>query len=42
VSAVIMQNLPPWAEFIRTPSLDVALMGNWKKRSTGLRAAPPK
>src|SRR6201989_2330801 len=26
VSAVIMQNLPPWAEFIRTPSLETALM----------------
>lgn len=32
VSAVIMQNLPPWAEFIRTPSLDVALMGNWEEK----------
>lgn len=32
VSAVIMQNLPPWAEFIRTPSLDVALMSNWEEK----------
>lgn len=32
VSAVIMQNLPPWAQFIRTPSLDVALMGNWEEK----------
>lgn len=32
VSAVIMQNLPPWAEFIRTPSLEVALMGNWEEK----------
>ena len=32
VSALIMQNLPPWAEFIRTPSLEVALMGNWEEK----------
>jgi len=33
VSAVIMQNLPPWAEFIRTPSLEVALMGDWEDKN---------
>jgi GH3 auxin-responsive promoter len=32
VSAVIMQNLPPWAEFIRTPSLETALMNNWEEK----------
>ena len=32
VSAVIMQNLPPWAQYIRTPSLDVALMDNWEEK----------
>lgn len=32
VSAVIMQNLPPWAQFIRTPSLDVALMSDWEEK----------
>lgn len=32
VSAVIMQNLPPWAQFIRTPSLEVALMSNWEEK----------
>jgi hypothetical protein len=32
VSAVIMQNLPPWAQFVRTPSLDVALMSNWEEK----------
>jgi len=31
VSAVIMQHLPPWAEFIRTPSLEVALMVTGKR-----------
>lgn len=32
VSAVIMQNLPVWAEFIRTPSLEIALMDNWEEK----------
>jgi hypothetical protein len=32
VSAVIMQNLPVWAEFIRTPSLQTALMNNWEEK----------
>ncbi len=32
VSAVIMQNLPLWAEFIRTPSLETALMSNWEEK----------
>src|SRR5690606_3968865 len=32
VSAVIMQNLPHWAQFIRTPSLETALMSNWEEK----------
>ena len=32
VSAVIIQNLPLWAHLVRTPSLDVALMGNWEEK----------
>src|SRR6187549_508010 len=32
VSAVILQNLPTWAQFIRTPSLETALMGNWEEK----------
>lgn len=32
VSAVIMKNLPPWAQFIRTPSLETALMDNWEEK----------
>lgn len=32
VSAVIMQNLPFWAQLIRTPSLDVALMDAWEEK----------
>ncbi len=32
ISAVIMQNLPIWAQFIRTPSLETALMGEWETK----------
>ncbi|MFT2009631.1 GH3 auxin-responsive promoter family protein [Pontibacter sp. 13R65] len=32
VSAVIMQNLPVWAEAMRTPPLKVALMDNWEEK----------
>lgn len=32
VSAIIMQNLPYWAEFIRTPNLEIALMNEWEEK----------
>ncbi|MFO8054682.1 MAG: GH3 auxin-responsive promoter family protein [Bacteroidales bacterium] len=32
VSAIIMQNLPFWAEFTRTPSIEVALMDKWEHK----------
>lgn len=32
VSAVIMQNLPVWAQFIRTPKLSTALMSEWESK----------
>lgn len=32
VSAVIMQNLPHWAQFIRTPTLETALLSNWEEK----------
>ena len=32
VSAVIMQNLPLWAQYVRTPSLEVALMNKWEEK----------
>lgn len=32
ISAVIMQNLPIWAQIIRTPSLNVALMHEWEAK----------
>lgn len=32
ISAVIMQNLPLWAQFARTPSLETALMAEWESK----------
>lgn len=32
VSAVLMKNLPFWAEFLRTPSLETALMSEWEAK----------
>ena len=32
VSAVIMQNLPAWAEFVRTPPLELALLDEWEEK----------
>jgi len=32
VSAVIMKNLPFWAQVIRTPSLEIALMSEWEEK----------
>src|SRR5436190_12601538 len=30
ISAVLMQNLPFWIQFLRTPDLSIALMDNWE------------
>ncbi|WP_226389786.1 GH3 auxin-responsive promoter family protein [Penaeicola halotolerans] len=32
VSAVIMKNLPLWVQFVRTPSLEIALMDEWEAK----------
>lgn len=32
VSAVILRNLPLWVQFIRTPSLETALMSDWEDK----------
>jgi len=32
VSAIIMRHLPIWAEFFRSPSLDIALMSEWSSK----------
>jgi len=32
VSAVIMQNMPLWAKYVRTPSEEVALLSGWEEK----------
>lgn len=32
ISAVIMQNLPVWAQWMRTPGLEIALMDKWEEK----------
>lgn len=32
VSAVILQNMPLWAQYVRTPSLEIALMNNFEEK----------
>jgi len=32
VSAVLMQNLPIWAQLVRTPSLEIALIEKWEEK----------
>lgn len=32
VSAIVMQNLPVWAEYFRAPALDIALIGDWEEK----------
>ncbi len=32
LSAILMQNLPYWAQFMRTPSLPIALMDEWENK----------
>ncbi|CAN5205148.1 GH3 auxin-responsive promoter family protein [soil metagenome] len=32
ISAVIMKNLPLWAQYARTPSLEIALMDEWEAK----------
>ncbi|MBT29114.1 MAG: hypothetical protein CMO01_05570 [Thalassobius sp.] len=32
VSAIIMKNLPIWAEYMRAPGIEVALMDNWEEK----------
>ena len=39
VSAIIMQNLPFWAEFLRAPDLSIALMNEWEEKLERLARA---
>ena len=32
ISAIIIQNIPYWAEFIRTPGISITLMDNWEEK----------
>lgn len=32
ISAIVMQNLPSWAQFSRTPGLEVTMMNNWEEK----------
>jgi hypothetical protein len=32
VSAIVIQNLPVWAEYFRAPDLDIALLDNWDEK----------
>jgi hypothetical protein len=39
VSAIIIQNLPFWAEFLRAPDLSIALMNEWEEKLEKLARA---
>lgn len=39
LSAIIMQNLPFWVEFRRTPNLSIALMDEWENKIEKMAAA---
>ncbi len=39
ISAILMQNLPFWAQMIRTPELSIALMENWEEKIEKMAAA---
>ena len=32
ISAILLKNLPFWASYLRTPSIDIALMPEWEKK----------
>ncbi|WP_201977925.1 GH3 auxin-responsive promoter family protein [Hymenobacter rubidus] len=38
VSAVIMQQLPPWAQWLRTPPLELALLDEWEEKMERIAA----
>lgn len=39
LSAILMQNLPFWVEFMRTPTLSIALMDEWESKIEKMAAA---
>lgn len=38
ISAIVMKNLPFWAQFGRTPGLDVTMMNNWEEKMKKIAA----
>lgn len=42
LSSIIIKNLPFWAEYIRTPSLDITLMPNWEEKLEKIAQAGAK
>lgn len=42
LSAIIIQNLPFWAEFIRTPNMQIALMSEWEEKLEKMATATIK
>lgn len=42
VSAVIIKNLPLWAQFVSTPSLEIALMEEWEEKIEKMAVATAK
>jgi hypothetical protein len=39
LSAILIQNLPGWVEFLRTPDLSIALMDEWERKIEKMAAA---
>lgn len=42
ISAIMMKNLPSWAEYVRTPPLEVALLENWEEKMAKMIEICPK
>lgn len=38
ISAIIMQNLPAWGQFLRTPPIEVALLDKWEEKMEKMSA----
>lgn len=39
VSAILLKNLPLWAQYVRTPSLEIALMDEWEEKIEKMAAS---
>lgn len=36
LSAILLQNIPKWADFVRTPTREVALLSDWEQKMEGI------